>query len=497
MAEDVIILGRPFLESTRAQIDVFNEEISFEIGSNKFKINIDSYQSMEKIYMVDIAQEEETFNPLEIGIDLFSYESPACLEFEQRTRSYGTPNPHDEIAKLISFSRDRKGLVKIWHVCKPIHITYDDGSGEDCGMWTTCNPNSKFCFGYNEVFGVRYGQQKIDDTTRERRGRSFICITDPEDEALPLRRVNGAQFKAMIRKELEGNKIQKLRGNYRDRLDSKSCGEMQESDKKQGKKDSKCSIPINRGLIQAILTSLPPQPIGEFKYEYSSPVHEALSLVRADLLSPPKRIRDSDSMTDFEVEEGYVPCVPRETGLEVDVEDSCEPYTEPDINPDVQADIDECFVYADAIRARRMDVRVVVETAAEEEVESSARGTVEVEVDMRVEPVIDDDVRESVREDVPDHVTSDGAVEVTYETLGDFEQRFHDHTMEILAHRIQRDNMRLVGMLDVERQRVDRLRRSMSYVQMDLRQILRFCFYDRVRIGRLEAYARRHLGYRS
>ncbi|GJT58694.1 putative reverse transcriptase domain-containing protein [Tanacetum coccineum] len=120
MAEDVIILGRPFLESTRAQIDVFNEEISFEIGSKKFKFNIDSYQIIEKIYMVDIAQEEETFNPLEIGIDLFSYKSPTCLEFEQRTRSYGTPNPQDEIAKPISFSPDRRGLVKRWHVCKPV-----------------------------------------------------------------------------------------------------------------------------------------------------------------------------------------------------------------------------------------------------------------------------------------------------------------------------------------------------------------------------------------
>ncbi|GJX92247.1 hypothetical protein Tco_0345573, partial [Tanacetum coccineum] len=37
-------------------------------------------------------------------------------------------------------------------------------------------------------------------------GRSFLCITDREDEALPLGRVNGARFKAMIRKELEGNK---------------------------------------------------------------------------------------------------------------------------------------------------------------------------------------------------------------------------------------------------------------------------------------------------
>ncbi|GKC62227.1 putative reverse transcriptase domain-containing protein [Tanacetum coccineum] len=92
MADDVIILGRPFLESTRTQIDVFNEEISFEIGSEKFKFNINSHQCIEKIYMVDIGQKEETFNHLEIGIDLFSYESPACLEFEQRTRFYGSPN---------------------------------------------------------------------------------------------------------------------------------------------------------------------------------------------------------------------------------------------------------------------------------------------------------------------------------------------------------------------------------------------------------------------
>ncbi|GJU73825.1 hypothetical protein Tco_1265230 [Tanacetum coccineum] len=168
-------LGRPFLESTRAKIDVFNEEISFEIGSEKFKFNINSHQYIEKIYMVDIGQEEETFNPLEIGIDLFSYESPACLGFEQRTRSYGTPNPQDEITEPISFSPDRKGLVKRWHVCKPVHVNYDDGSSEDYGMWPTCDPDLKFCFGYNEVFGVRYGQQKIDDTIRERRYYEWVA----------------------------------------------------------------------------------------------------------------------------------------------------------------------------------------------------------------------------------------------------------------------------------------------------------------------------------
>ncbi|GJU82722.1 hypothetical protein Tco_1285087 [Tanacetum coccineum] len=43
----------------------------------------------------------------------------------------------------------------------------------------------------------------------------------------------------------------------------KEISEMQENDKKQGKKGSKCLILINGGLIQAIPTSLPPQPIGE------------------------------------------------------------------------------------------------------------------------------------------------------------------------------------------------------------------------------------------
>ncbi|GJZ72753.1 hypothetical protein Tco_0636899 [Tanacetum coccineum] len=241
--------------------------------------------------MVSIGQEEETFNPLEIGIDLFSYESPACLQFEQRTRSYGTPKPQDEIA-----------------------------GPDNCGMWPTCDPDSKFCFGYNEVFGVneqgtlrqwicfrdherravkgsymgfadflqvRYGQQKIDDTTLERSydvkeeyareignpysrrfdeynkvfnneiehlsnkyilrigNKGYVLDDvwekwsqnykktneawhDKGDEALPLGRVNGARFKAMIRKELEGNKfdtiIEGLIQSYSDITSSTAIG---------------------------------------------------------------------------------------------------------------------------------------------------------------------------------------------------------------------------------------------------------------------------------
>ncbi|GKA10336.1 hypothetical protein Tco_0689769 [Tanacetum coccineum] len=114
-----------------------------------------------------------------------------------------------------------------------------------------------------------------------------------------------------------------------------------------------------------------------------------------------KRCRDSDSVMDFGVssEDGYVPYVPREVGLRVDVEDSYEPYTEPDVDSDIQADIDACIAFVDDLRARGIDVRDMVETAAKEEVESSVRGTTKVEVDPRIRPVIDDDVRKSVREE--------------------------------------------------------------------------------------------------
>ncbi|GJR46281.1 hypothetical protein Tco_1314384 [Tanacetum coccineum] len=129
-------------------------------------------------------------------------------------------------------------------------------------------------------------------------------------------------------------------------------------------------------------------------------------------------------------------------------------------------------------------------------------------------------------DDIPEPA-QEGAVEVTYETLGDLVQRFHDHTEAIPVHRIQviegvqreqghrivrvestvttltkriaeleRDNRRLRGTTSVESQRVNRLQRGMSRMQRELRQIRRLRFYDRVIVGRFEACARKHMGYR-
>ncbi|GKD85747.1 hypothetical protein Tco_1356901, partial [Tanacetum coccineum] len=179
-----------------------------------------------------------------------------------------------------------------------------------------------------------------------------------------------------------------------------------------------------------------------------SPVSEALSSIRADLIPSPKKVKDFGYLADVE-----------------------------DIDPEIQAEIDECFAYAYALRGRGIDTRVVVEAIDQDETETGVRGPVEVRVERVTHPVMPKDIPEPAQE---------GAVEVTYETLGDLVQRFHDHTQAIPVHHLQaiegvkreqgykiigvesavialteriaeleRDNRRLRGTVSVESQRVD------------------------------------------
>ncbi|GJX77836.1 putative reverse transcriptase domain-containing protein [Tanacetum coccineum] len=189
-----------------------------------------------------------------------------------------------------------------------------------------------------------------------------------------------------------------------------------------------------------------------------SPTLGALSYARADILPSPKRIRSPETATDLEgcSKDSFEPYVPRETGFGVDfVDESSEPS-----------------------RDRGVDARVVVKAIDREEIEMGMRGPVKVRVDRVTHPVVVDDIPEPAQE---------GAVEVTYKTLRDLIQMFHDHTKEILVHRVQviksvqrdqrhriittrqqsadmlemireleRDNKRLRDMMDVTSQRVAR-----------------------------------------
>ncbi|GJU77804.1 hypothetical protein Tco_1274874 [Tanacetum coccineum] len=176
------------------------------------------------------------------------------------------------------------------------------------------------------------------------------------------------------------------------------------------------------------------------------PIAGALSPVHDDLIPSPKRIRSPESATDLEgcSEDSFEPYVPREVGLGVDVEDESSEQsrsrgTDIEVDDDVErsdgmyidpveAVIEACFDFTDIIRASGVDVRVEAVTVARDDVETGTKDPIIVSDDGDTPPVVPEVIPEPAQE---------GAAESMYETLGDFVQRFHDHTKAIPVHRIQ------------------------------------------------------------
>nr|GEV12909.1 hypothetical protein [Tanacetum cinerariifolium] len=154
--DETILLGRLFLATIHAQIDVFKGEISLGVGNEK---------------------ESEYFNPREIGND----DSPAL---EQRTFHYSK----ESIDTIDSSSDSQENEVRShlsenvsrWHVCKPVHITFKVCE-EDCRIWHTCNPDLHFCSGYDAI----YGKQENEVL------KQWICFRDHERQNI---RGNGIKF---------------------------------------------------------------------------------------------------------------------------------------------------------------------------------------------------------------------------------------------------------------------------------------------------------------
>ncbi|GJU80095.1 hypothetical protein Tco_1282460 [Tanacetum coccineum] len=202
----------------------------------------------------------------------------------------------------------------------------------------------------------------------------------------------------------------------------------------------------------------------------SSPIPRALSSARADLLPSPKRIRSPETAMDLEgcPEDSFEPYVPREARLGVNIEgESSEPSRYRgtnlemdvdversdgiDIDPEIQAEIDECIAYADALRVRGIDARVVVETVDREEIEMGARGLIKVRDDRVTHPRFHDHTEEILVR----HVQAIKSV-----------QRDQGHMIVATGHQsadmlerireLERDNMRRRDMIDVTSQRVTR-----------------------------------------
>ncbi|GJY24818.1 hypothetical protein Tco_0398476, partial [Tanacetum coccineum] len=225
------------------------------------------------------------------------------------------------------------------------------------------------------------------------------------------------------------------------------------------------------------MTSVPALPL----------VSGALSPVRADLIPSPKRVKDSGYLADVEVD-------PRETSLREDaiVRVNDEPHLEQDTDPEIQAEIDECFAYADALRDRGIDARVVVEAVDQDETKTGVRGPVEVRVKRITHSVMPEDIPEPTQEGAVE------AIEGVQRKQGHRIVRVESAVIALTKRiaELESYNRRLRDTGSVESQRVDRLQRDMSRMQRELRQMRRLQFYDRVRVGRLEARARKHMGYR-
>nr|GEW05518.1 hypothetical protein [Tanacetum cinerariifolium] len=170
-----------------------------------------------------------------------------------------------------------------------------------------------------------------------------------------------------------------------------------------------------------------PTPSSGMRHSY----HLCLSsivLCSADHLPSPKRIRSFETDTNLEVslKDIFEPYVPRGTELEMYVDVVRSDGIE--IDPEIQGEINECIAYADALRDRGTDARVIVETVDRDEVETGTRGPVKVRVDRVTHLVTTDDIPEPAQEE--------GVVESTdmLERIGELE----------------RENIRLRDMMDVE-----------------------------------------------
>ncbi|GJW39992.1 putative reverse transcriptase domain-containing protein [Tanacetum coccineum] len=162
-----------------------------------------------------------------------------------------------------------------------------------------------------------------------------------------------------------------------------------------------------------------------------SPVSGALSPVHADLIPSPKRVKDSGYLADAEV-------YPREISLRDDaiIRVSDEPHLEQDIDLEIQAEIDECIAYADDLRDRGIDARVVVEAVDQDETKTCVRGPVEVRVERVMHPAMPEDIPEPAHE---------GAVEVTIVGV--------ESAVTALTKRVaelEKDTRRLRGTVSVE-----------------------------------------------
>ncbi|GKA24067.1 hypothetical protein Tco_0710100, partial [Tanacetum coccineum] len=136
-----MILGRPFLATIHAEIDVFNKEISLGIGSDRVTFDMDKKihnftNPIGEIYMINSTSNtpSDASSRVEETNDVYN-KNNSCNQEQGRSRK--KPRKLEFDIKLPST-----------HFYKPVkHIL----EGE-LKFWPTCGPNIKVCNGGHEIY---------------------------------------------------------------------------------------------------------------------------------------------------------------------------------------------------------------------------------------------------------------------------------------------------------------------------------------------------------
>ncbi|GJW76196.1 hypothetical protein Tco_0137878 [Tanacetum coccineum] len=240
----------------------------------------------------------------------------------------------------------------------------------------------------------------------------------------------------------------------------------------------------------------------------STPVMGSLAPTRVDLLPPRKRFRDSYSSEASIEEDTEIDPIETEVDIELGIGDG----------DDVKDHVE-------------IDPRDVRDDTKEYKADTSAGDMVEVGIDLMSAPIVEEEIIEPAREDSSGSSgTRDGIVRLFEDMpidLNDAVRDFYHYMSKVRIDRIieiktvqrrleadqlivrgQRvgmidrieslklENLKVRAMLDIERERVNSLRLHMSLSQEEFCQVRRDRDDTRGRLGRLESYVERHLGFR-
>nr|GEV79487.1 hypothetical protein [Tanacetum cinerariifolium]GFA88090.1 hypothetical protein [Tanacetum cinerariifolium]GFA95252.1 hypothetical protein [Tanacetum cinerariifolium] len=214
-----VILGRHFLATSHAKVDVFRKTISLEVGNEKviFKMRSNFFDNIhESVRVIKTKMNMEEDELMKIDSNLFTYNTDAC-----------------EIKHLLSIDPDvftydievQESYKEIVYTCSLIAKEANGGLSKDFKDPDGCGESKE-----NKILGTIIKSYMINGS-REREVYTKIKVLEVKE--LSRTRGNIATIRAGIMEEIFGNDdekesydetFQQLGGNFRHRLDPYFCG---------------------------------------------------------------------------------------------------------------------------------------------------------------------------------------------------------------------------------------------------------------------------------